>query len=102
VEGQHTTPPESNRLHRGSGSEGGALIFKRRLGLSPVQRGSATNCSCPDVFELATGDFAVIGTDRTDELRSLLPPDAAIADYERLVVVDRRTLIAAKADIPES
>ena len=72
----------------------------RRLGLSPAQRGSATNCSCPDIFELADGRFAVIGTDATAELDGLLPADASRADYERIVVITRETLIAARADIP--
>lgn len=73
----------------------------RRLGLSPAERGSATNCSCPDIFELANGDFAVIGTDRTAELSPLLPADAARADYERIVVVSRAALVAARGDIPQ-
>jgi hypothetical protein len=73
----------------------------RRLGLAPRERGSLTNGTCPDVFELSTGDFAVIGTDRTDELEPLLPPDAGRADYERIVVVSRETLIKARRDLPE-
>lgn len=72
----------------------------RRLGLAPQERGSATNCTCPDIFELDNGDFAVIGTDRTDELVALLPGDAGCADYERIVVISRSTLVSAKADIP--
>jgi hypothetical protein len=53
------------------------------------------------VFELSTGDFAVIGTDVTETLERKLPPDAARADYERIVVVSRETLLAAKRDIPD-
>lgn len=60
------------------------------------------NGTCPDIFELSDGQFAVIGTDRTGELTSALPPDAARADYERIVVITRETLIRAKADIPDS
>lgn len=72
----------------------------RRLGTSPRERGSLNNGTCPDIFELTTGDFAVIGTDVTDQLESKLPPDAARASYERIVVVTRETLLAAKRDIP--
>jgi len=72
----------------------------RRVGLSPAQRGSAGNCSCPDIFELTDGRFAVIGTDATAELDGLLPPDASRADYERIVVITRETLVAARGDIP--
>jgi hypothetical protein len=60
------------------------------------------NGTCPDVFELSNGDFAVIGTDMTDKLEFKLPSDAARADYERIVVISRATLLAAKADIPDS
>jgi hypothetical protein len=54
------------------------------------------------VFELSSGDFAVIGTDRTEELEAVLPPDAVRAPYERIVVVTRETLVAARRDIPEA
>ncbi len=73
----------------------------RRLGVSPRERGSATNCSCPDIFELADGRFAVIGTDLTENLDGALPADASRADYERIVVITRETLVRAKPDIPE-
>jgi hypothetical protein len=75
--------------------------FVRRLGLTPQERGSLSNGTCPDIFELSDGSFAVIGTDRTDELETKLPHGAARADYERIVVLTRETLVAAKRDIPE-
>ncbi|MEV0176662.1 hypothetical protein AB0I00_36830 [Streptomyces sp. NPDC050803] len=74
----------------------------RRLGASPRERGSATGATCPDIFELADGNFAIIGTDATDSLDSHLPSDAARADYERIVVITRETLVRAKADIPDA
>lgn len=73
----------------------------RRLGLPPRARGSLDNGTCPDIFELSDGNFAVIGTDMTAELDGALPADAARADYERIVVVSRATLLSAKADIPD-
>ncbi|WP_405973561.1 hypothetical protein OG496_33260 [Streptomyces sp. NBC_00988] len=74
----------------------------RRLGDPPSQRGSVSGQNCPDLFELSDGNFAVIGTDRTEELDSLLPADAARADYERIVVITRDTLLRAKRDIPDA
>lgn len=74
----------------------------RRIGLSPQERGSLSNTTCPDIFELSDGRFAVIGTDFTEALDGKLPAGAARADYERIVVITRETLIGAKADIPES
>ncbi|MEU4690661.1 hypothetical protein [Actinoplanes sp. NPDC023714] len=85
-----------------SGKEGIPVEFVRRLGLSPRERGSLNNATCPDVFELSDGNFAVIGTDMTEALEPALPPDAARADYERIVVVSRETLLAAKRDIPDA
>ncbi|MGP4050220.1 hypothetical protein [Streptomyces sp. 2A115] len=73
----------------------------RRLGASPRERGSLNGDTCPDIFELSDGNFAVIGTDRTDALDGELPTDAARADYERIVVISRETLVRAKRDIPD-
>ncbi|MFJ4204264.1 hypothetical protein ACIP2Y_32170 [Streptomyces sviceus] len=73
----------------------------RRIGASPKARGSMSGDTCPDIFELSDGNFAVIGTEATAELDKLLPADAARADYERIVIVSRETLVRAKTDIPE-
>lgn len=74
----------------------------RRIGASPRERGSLSGDSCPDIFELSDGDFAVIGSEATFRLDGELPEDAARADYERIVVISRETLIRAKADIPDA
>ncbi len=72
----------------------------RRLGTSPQERGSAGNCSCPDIFELEDGRFAIIGTDMTAQLDGILPAGSSRAPDERIVVITRETMVAAKADIP--
>jgi hypothetical protein len=77
------------------------LLIVRRIGASPRERGSSTGANCPDIFELSDGRFAVIGTEMTKELDELLPPDASRADYEKIVVISRDTLLRAKADIPD-
>jgi hypothetical protein len=59
------------------------------------------NATCPDIFELADGRFAVIGTDMTEQLDGSLPPDAGRANDERIVVISRQTLTRAKVDIPD-
>jgi hypothetical protein len=74
--------------------------FVRRLGRTPQERGSLNNGTCPDIFELSDGRFAVIGTDLTEDLEGKLPPDAGRADHERIVVITRETLVSAKRDIP--
>ncbi|MFD4139713.1 MULTISPECIES: hypothetical protein [unclassified Streptomyces] len=74
----------------------------RRIGVSPRERGSLSGQTCPDIFELSDGRFAVIGTEATATLDQELPADAARADYERIVIISRETLIRAKADIPDA
>jgi hypothetical protein len=81
---------------------GHPLKIVRRIGASPRERGSLSGQTCPDIFELSDGNFAVIGTDVTAVLDSELPPDAGRAEYERIVVVSRETLVRAKADIPDA
>ncbi|MFD3511699.1 hypothetical protein [Streptomyces sp. NPDC058657] len=77
------------------------MSIVRRIGASPKERGSASGQTCPDIFELSDGNFAVIGTESTAVLDDELPTDAGRADYERIVVISRETLIRAKADIPD-
>jgi hypothetical protein len=75
--------------------------FVRRLGSVPEARGSLNNATCPDIFELNDGRFAVIGTDMTEELEGILPTDASRGPDERIVVITRETLVSAKRDIPD-
>lgn len=73
----------------------------RRLGTTPAERDDTTNVSgSPDILELDDGSYAVIGVDVTEELglRPLL--DARCAPDERIVRITRKTLLAAKKDIP--
>ncbi len=78
-------------------------MILRRLGTSPSQRASAecVACNnCPDLFELADGDFAIIGYDVTSELARHLPSDAGCGEGERIVRIPRSVLVAARAEIP--
>ncbi|MCK2239247.1 MULTISPECIES: hypothetical protein [unclassified Crossiella] len=63
---------------------------------------TAGETTCPDIWELDNGDVAVIGRDLTDAHRSRLPAGVSIAEDERLVVIPRITMLAAKADIPDA
>ncbi|MGW2832235.1 hypothetical protein [Streptomyces sp. NPDC001286] len=78
------------------------MTIKRRIGASPSARGSQTGQTCPDIFELSDGNFAIIGTEATEQLDPELPADAERAEYERIVIVSRDVLIRAKADIPDA
>jgi len=78
-------------------------MFKRRVGAHPHGDGTTMTTGkvgCPDVWELESGDFAVIGIDKTAELAPHLPHDASCGPDERIVVVERRILVGAKPNLP--
>jgi hypothetical protein len=77
-------------------------MIRRRLGPDPHENGMRTAglCGCPDIFELESGDFALIGRDITGTLSRHLPSSASCGPDERIIEVPRRTLVLAKADIP--
>lgn len=78
-------------------------VFLRRLGPDPHANGAQTAAAqgCPDLWELADGNFAIIGIDITDATTGKLPPTAGCGPDERVVLVPRKTLILAKTDIPD-
>lgn len=77
-------------------------MFIRRIGPDPHANGATSaGCQgCPDIWELADGDFAVIGADITGAAGEL-PPSANCGPDERMVRISRKTLVLAKADIPD-
>jgi hypothetical protein len=80
------------------------ITFVRRIGPDPHANGARTPAlkDCPDIWELADGDFAVIGIDMTDAVAGKLPPSAGCGPDERVVRVPRRILVDAKRDIPDA
>ncbi|MFI0895393.1 hypothetical protein [Streptomyces sp. NPDC020983] len=75
----------------------------RRVGAAPSDLGTTGGRDgCPDIWELDNGDFAVIGRDLTAVYAEGLPEDAVIGGGERLVVIPRATLLAAKTQIPNA
>lgn len=77
--------------------------MSRRLGKSAAELGATGGRDgCPDIWELDNGDVAVIGRDLTTSYRDRLPASVSIAADERLVIIPRSMLIAAKADIPDA
>lgn len=77
-------------------------MFLRRLGPDPHEGGAkSVGCNgCPDIFELKSGDFAVIGIDITQKARDELPPSARCGPDESIVWIPRKTLVMARPDIP--
>ncbi len=77
-------------------------MFLRRLtsnGGSQAGR-CAGGRSCPDILELNSGDFAIIGADITSEAVDKLPPECGCGPGERVVRIPRATLVGARANIP--
>jgi hypothetical protein len=79
------------------------IEFRRRIGPDPHSNGRQTIAlnNCPDIWELANGDFAVIGIDITDTTKPKLPPTAGCGPDERVVRIPRNLLVDAKPDIPD-
>ena len=77
--------------------------FIKRLGPDPHANGAQTIAlnNCPDIFELESGDFAIIGIDITAASISKLPATAGCGPDERIVFIPRNLLINAKSDIPD-
>jgi hypothetical protein len=51
---------------------------------------------------LDSGDFAIIGVERTAELTAHLPTDAFVDPGEAIVVLPRHVLVKARTEIPLS
>jgi hypothetical protein len=77
--------------------------LSRRLGKPPEELGvTGGNDGCPDIWELDNGDVAIIGRDLTSDYLGRLPEGVSVVPGERLVVVPRATIIAARPDIPDA
>lgn len=78
--------------------------IKHRIGSTPRQRGSLSGQTCPDLFELTDGDYALIGTQVTDDMAADLPPEllARRQAGESIVLIPAVLLIDAKPDIPSA
>lgn len=77
-------------------------MFTKRLGES----GNGLQCPeghyCPQILEMNSGDFAVVGEDITTEAERAMLPGAGIGPSERVVRIPRRVLVAARKEIPIS
>lgn len=78
-----------------------SISFHRRLGPDPHAHGrqSVGLNGCPDLWELADGDVAVIGIDITEACVESLPSSAGCGPDERIVRVPRNVIVAAKHDL---
>lgn len=74
-------------------------MFIRRLG---QQKGMQCENGhyCPQLLEMADGDFAAVGPDITDEAIEKMLPGPGIGPNERAIRIPRRVMVASRADIP--
>jgi len=77
-------------------------MFLRRLGPSLDKSLCSGGHSCPDILEMDSGDFAVVGTDITAEAVVKLPPGTGCGPNERVVRIPRHILVQARLDIPRA
>ena len=79
-----------------------SMGFRRGPTLDPHANGRETGAlnNCRDLFELPSGDFAVIGIDIPEAARSKLPATAGCAADERIALVLRKLTVEASQDIP--
>ena len=75
-------------------------MILRRLGPQPDAALCVGGRNCPDIFELISGDFAIIGSDITSRAIGTLPFGSGCGPTERIVQVPRRILVLARNDIP--
>lgn len=76
--------------------------FKRRPGRSPAElKVTAEQTTCPDLWELDNGDYAVIGRRHTADYSGRLPADVSVGSDEEIVIIPRVTLQSAKPHIPD-
>lgn len=71
----------------------------RRIGSSPAQRGSLSGSNCPDILQLDTGDYLVIGRRTTLDATQLGELGASIGDDEAPVIVPGRVVEDAAAQL---
>lgn len=80
------------------------MKFVKRIGIDPHHSdayGPKTPAAdgCPDVWQLDSGDYAVIGMDVTESVDRPLPDTASCGSDERIVVLPKRLFEAAAADL---
>lgn len=77
--------------------------FVRRLGKSASELGVTDDRDgCPDIWEMSNGDIALVGRDVTASYAGRLPTEVKVAADERVVVIPRSMISAAKPDFPDA
>ena len=80
-----------------------SALFVRRLGKSASGLGNTDERDgCPDIWELSNRDIVLVGWDVTTSFAGRIPADVKVAKDERVVVIPRSMIIAAKPGTPDA
>lgn len=74
-------------------------MFIKRLGGNGVNLCEG-GYHCPQLLEMADGDFAAVGPDMTNEAIPAMPPGPGVGPNERVIRIPRKVMIGARAEIP--
>ena len=74
-------------------------MFIKRLGQNGRQQCESGH-HCPQLLEMADGDFAAVGPDITNEAMPAMPAGPGVGPNERVIRIPRQVLIAARMEIP--
>ena len=56
---------------------------------------------CPEIWEVDTDDFVVIGEDITQRVKNTIPADIILGEEERIILLPRKVLQSVKSNIPD-
>jgi len=74
-------------------------MFLKRLGGNGANL-CESGYHCPQILEMADGDFAAVGTDMTETALPAMPPGPGVGPQERVVRIPRKVMVGARAEIP--
>lgn len=81
------------------------MKITRRMGTAPAQRCTPDNVGCPDVLQLESGEYAVIGkvpgAPHGITVKEMIKHGAGVAINEMMVIVPRDVIEAAALQIAE-
>ena len=74
-------------------------MFIRRMGQNGREQ-CVNGHTCPQLLEMADGDFAAVGLDITEEALRAFPAGPGVGPNERVIRIPRQVLIAVRVEIP--
>ena len=73
------------------------MKFVKRVSLNPQM--SPGGSRCPEIWEVDTGDFVVIGEDITQRVKNTIPSNIILGEEERIILLPRKVLQSVESNI---